>query len=113
MLIKRGGSVHVMDNEYNAPLHIAVDQGYEKAVQIFLQYNACIGFTNIYECAPLHIAVTKRNIEITKLLLEKGADVNLKATCLTALDIAKASNSKEMVQLLMEYGAELERYKLW
>jgi ankyrin repeat protein len=45
--------------------------------------------------------------ELVKLLLDRGADVNLVAgNGCTALDIAKASKAPSIVKLLKEYGGK-------
>jgi hypothetical protein len=53
---------------------------------------------------PLHLAIELNKLEIAKLLLVKGADVNVENhLCVTPLDLAKSLNNKDMVALLDKY----------
>jgi len=64
---------------------------------------------------PLIAAATFNDLEVAKLLIEKGADVNTKATmkiqdvelCFTALGIAVSMQKKDMVEFLLANGADV------
>jgi ankyrin repeat protein len=56
---------------------------------------------------PLHSAVARRNMEITRLLLAAGAEVNaIQADDFSPLLEAAQNGQLEMVKLLIEYGAD-------
>lgn len=57
----------------------------------------------------LHYAADSGNAAIVELLLEKGADVNLKAKLYqeSALHFATWARSERCVELLLEYGADI------
>ena len=58
---------------------------------------------------PLHIALSNKNIAITKLLIEAGANVNKQQnTGLTALHLAAQQGNIELIVSLLENGAQLE-----
>ena len=58
---------------------------------------------------PLLLAVRKKNLQIAKLLLEKGADVHFKSTehGSPIYQTARDGNTGKICRLLLEYGAEL------
>lgn len=58
---------------------------------------------------PIHSAIDGGFMSIAKLLLEGGAEVNVKqATGITPLHIAAQRGDIEMIILLLEYGARVE-----
>lgn len=58
---------------------------------------------------PLMIAAERRRPEIVKLLLDRGASVNLRRSGTSALTLASMSGDKETTKLLLAHGAEVER----
>ncbi|MEW6741037.1 MAG: ankyrin repeat domain-containing protein [Nitrospirota bacterium] len=56
---------------------------------------------------PLMCAVEGGHVEIVKLLLSKGADVNTKSSRGTALHVAVERGHAEIVRLLLDNGADL------
>jgi hypothetical protein len=75
-----------------------------------------VDINEIYACSmtsptmgytPLMCAVEKGNIEIVKLLIENGADVNIKSGRGTALHIAVEYGYPDIVRLLLDKGAEV------
>ncbi len=66
--IDRSSSSH-----HGYPLITAIKKGYILITKLLLDYGAEIDFDNDVTGSPLQIATRKRNIELIKLLLEKGA----------------------------------------
>ena len=57
---------------------------------------------------PLHLAVVKKEMAALRTLLELGADTDAEdAAGLTALDQAALDDADDMVQLLLQHGAQL------
>ena len=57
---------------------------------------------------PLHVAVQNGNIDIVKMLLDAGHDLNaVNAEGLTPLDLAVTVNNSEVVKLLLEYKGKI------
>ena len=62
-----------------------------------------------YGYTPLLVAVLYSNIGCAKLLLENGADINIKGSDRhSALYFAVQRRCMEMVKLLLDYGAEMD-----
>jgi len=57
----------------------------------------------------LHVAAACAHVEVTKLLLENGADINLpnSKNARTALHYACKKGSLEMVEFLVDNGADV------
>ncbi len=105
--------IQVKDGWNFTALHIASDYGYTELVALLLANNAN---PNRYSTVaamiggevPLHRALRREHKEIVKLLLEHGADVNIKdAHGYTALHLAVYSGNIEIIQLLLACGADI------
>ena len=74
-------------------------------------------------CTPLQLAVSNDDVEITKLLIDNGANANLNVRiiestpsgrqivmgyCDSCLEIAKRKGNTEMINLLSSVGAEID-----
>jgi len=63
---------------------------------------------NYKMCSVLQAAILDRDIETVEFLLEKGANVNrMEGQNKTPLKLAIEINCKEIIELLLEYGADL------
>lgn len=86
----------------------AISNGHTESARILLENGANI---NTYEdntgMSLLLIACEKGYIDITKLLLTKGSDVNIRGNGLTPLLLASVSGKTELVKLLIEAGADV------
>ena len=59
--------------------------------------------------APIHIAADRNDLAGMRVLLDNGADVNLRSGCReyeTALHVAARDGNHDMLQLLLEHGAD-------
>ncbi|XP_013175725.1 PREDICTED: ankyrin repeat domain-containing protein 29-like [Papilio xuthus] len=122
LLIKQGGRVNYEGVELNKPsaLDLAILKGDVAMVQMLMSAGAHVNASSSVIGSPLHVACSD-NIdnrkEIVKLLLESGADPNLKvlneedgAQLRPALAEYLASNvepSATIVSLLLRYGARV------
>ncbi|KXH36172.1 ankyrin-2 ankyrin [Colletotrichum simmondsii] len=115
--------IWLIDN--SIAVHVAVDRGSPKALQVLLSHAAKIGdgchrnlayelvnrtgwHSGAYVASPLQDAVDACNLELVRLLLEYGAEVDKKTTFKgTALHQAANQESIELAQILLEHGASL------
>lgn len=116
-LIEHGAVVN--DPPDSVPsLQIAIEKGDFEIIQYLLSAGAGVNHhwvpsRNSTEVTALQAAVSTRNIDIVRLLLEWGADASAPANPIarggkTALQIAVSMNYFEMVELLVENGADID-----
>ncbi|KAK6705444.1 hypothetical protein SNK05_009341 [Fusarium graminearum] len=88
-------------------LHDAARQGLVNDVKMLLDQG--VSPAAFYDGkSPLHTSAMRGNVESTRLLLEKGADIEAKdKTGKTALLIAATSSKHEILKLLLEKGANV------
>jgi ankyrin repeat protein len=77
-LIRVGVNVNARDRRLWTPLHFAVRTRDSEVVQLLIQAGAEIEPANDEKITPLHLSVIRapRKIEITRMLLEAGADAD-------------------------------------
>lgn len=85
----------------------AVRKGDVAAVKALLDQGVAVDTHFRYDRTPLSFAADRGNVELVKLLLERGADVNSKDTFYEAspMSLAAAQGHVEVVRLLLARGA--------
>ena len=102
-------SVNAFAEDGFQPLGLACFFGQGEVVTYLLGMGAEVNSPskNNMRVMPLHSAVARRNMEITRLLLAAGAEVNaIQADDFSPLHEAAQNGQLEMVKLLIEYGAD-------
>lgn len=90
----------VREYKDNTPLCNAICKGDVEAVKKFIEYGADVNERSNGK-TPLMLAARYNNVEIIRLLLEKGASKSIKdEKGNTALKYAEASNAKEAAEIL-------------
>src|SRR3989338_7239600 len=99
------------------PLGRAATRGDIKEVETLLNEGADVNEVRMPGLSPLHEAVfNDASLDIVRILLDKGADVNKKScgdgwasscNCSTPLYIAACKGNVNMVKLLLGYGADV------
>ncbi len=93
------------------PLHLMAQE--DNTLMIDILSSSCattsIDDLNIFGAGPLHYAAKSDSEKAAKLLLWKGASVNLKCTILgnTPLHVAAACNSSKVALMLIDKGAHV------
>jgi len=87
--------------------------GYTECMKVFLEKSVLlergvnVNAKDIFENTPLILASRNGQIEVVKLLIEKGADVNAKYSDENALILALKNGHTEVGKLLIEKGVEV------
>src|SRR5690606_8262825 len=92
------------------PLGIAAHFNREDIVRLLLLHHADpnISSQNGYNSFPLHAALSNNNSNISKMLLEGGAQVNVVQNGrITPLHLAAQHGNIDMIILLLEQGADV------
>lgn len=109
-LLENGANINALDRYEETPISKALDFGHTGVVRLLIEHKADLE----QGCSPLFEAVNPWNgrakVEIVQLLLDNGADVISARNWwkdTTLLHAAVRQGSKPIVELLLEYGAEV------
>ena len=114
-LLKHGADIDAKDTEFMSALHHAVVDGNAKLVEYLIEHHAD---TNLLreksseekqEMTPLMLSILKKHHDVTRNLIEHGADVNFQRPSdhATALHVAAYVGDIEIAQFLLKKGAYL------
>ncbi|KAI4455457.1 molting protein mlt-4 [Holotrichia oblita] len=110
MLFENNADVNTANHNLDAPLHTAVQNECKDAVRILLEYKADINTINNSGKTPLYVAIELNTVGIAEMLLKQRADVN-KVTVRFKTPLCHAivsgSKTKDMVELLLKYFADV------
>ncbi|KAM0431394.1 hypothetical protein ACHAPT_005371 [Fusarium lateritium] len=108
LLIKLGARYQVKDREGLAPLHWAASIGHTATVEVLLQQERLdLDATDLAGFTALHKAAENGRVEIVKLLIDSGADVEASGDGQdTALHRAVAKGQMESVKVLLSLRAD-------
>ncbi|XP_059182169.1 ankyrin repeat and SOCS box protein 13a.1 [Centropristis striata] len=90
-----------------SPLHEACIQGNVEVVRLMIASGAQLEAYDVHFGPPLHIACAKGHVDCVKELLNAGANVNSVKFHEIALHHAARVNMVDMIELLMEFGANV------
>ncbi|XP_075776642.1 transient receptor potential cation channel subfamily A member 1 [Pelodiscus sinensis] len=110
LLLENGGKLCKSNKTGCMPVHAAAFSGAKACLEIILKKGEELGhsaeshinFTNNGKCSPLHLAVQSGDLEMIKMCIEYGAQIDLKQNekC-TALHFAATQGATEIVKLMM------------
>ena len=104
---QRGGNiVSAIDDESEAPIHLAAREGDKPCLTELLQNGADVNAPTSLGFTALHIALLANRMDILEMLLAAGADVHRSiAYDRTPLHLAAAAGTSSIVALLLRYNA--------
>ena len=111
-LLEYGADVNNHTKYGWTPIHFASREGNFEGVRLLVRYGANVNDMDEAGWTGLHWASMRGNLETTRTLLECGADVHARAgssiTHFTPFSLASQYRHHDVVQLLLEHGAEAE-----
>lgn len=109
ILVLKGVDVNQKNNDKETPLHTAVRQGKKAVVRLLCEAGANPNAVNNYLRSPIHFVRPENySVEISRTLIENGADINLKNTYdETPLLYAVSMRDKGLVKLLIKNDVEI------
>ncbi len=119
-LLELGANPNVVDEFGQSPLQEAAAGGDARMVELLLRHGAQANPRRRSQPTPLHAAVAAGEAETARVLLEAGADPNARigpqaaeemndvTPGATAVHLAAASGSKQLVELLLSGGARAD-----
>ncbi|XP_017781821.1 PREDICTED: ankyrin repeat domain-containing protein 17-like isoform X2 [Nicrophorus vespilloides] len=109
-LLTEGRSVHETSEDGESLLSLACSAGYYELAQVLLAMHANVEDRGIKgECTPLMEAASAGHLDIVKLLVAHGADVNAQSTSgNTPLMYGCAGGHQDVVRFLLGNGASVE-----
>lgn len=106
--------VHAYSHDGFTPLQLAAFFGHRETVELLLDHSAEINLRSQNKTFArgvpiLQSAVASGNVDMVKILLVRGADVNIKGeeNGLTPLHAAAFDGQLEIARLLIEHGADV------
>ncbi|XP_068041553.1 NF-kappa-B inhibitor epsilon [Anomalospiza imberbis] len=122
-LIHKGVNPGLQDHNGNTPLHLACEQQHLQCAQQLLEgpaapdgmsqprgYHQDLQLQNWQGLACLHISTLKGNIPMMSLLLESGANIDVRegTSGKTPLHLAVECHNRRAVQFLLHHGAYVD-----
>lgn len=108
LLLQRGANIDLTQTQstiVTPPLHYAAYNGYVQLVELLLEWNPDLELKDANNLTPLFVSMAQPNLEITRMLLAAGADVNAVAyNSASTLGVALSKKRLDLVQLLIDHG---------
>ncbi|GBN05336.1 Serine/threonine-protein phosphatase 6 regulatory ankyrin repeat subunit B [Araneus ventricosus] len=107
LLIARGADFNLINSQGLKALHFGALHGNKEIIEELIKYNADVNYP-FFGKTPLHLAVLNNTIEVVKVLIKNGAQVDAEdKSGFTPLCLAVKNNDKEVVEMLIENGANI------
>lgn len=108
-LVEKDASlVGLADVAGNTPLHLAAKTGSLEMIELLLLKGADINVKNVQLDSPLLAAIIAEKDDAAKLFIMKGADFQKPARGVSPLFQSARRNQREVVELLLAKGADIE-----
>eukprot|EP01018_Ginkgo_biloba_P032968 Gb_29963 [translate_table: standard] len=105
-LLRDGRDPNEADFNGRTPLHIASAMGFKDCVELLLDHEADVNSKDINGNVPLWEAIAGRNTLISKMLRDKGANLNCGRVCDFLCEAVQRSDL-ELLRDLIKFGADV------
>jgi len=108
--LNSGVDVNAIDAKQNTALHLATKHGHLNIMGLLIEHGADVNAQNDWLSTPLHL--TEKNMEAIRMLLEAGADPNIKDKDYDYpyYFAFYGSMTRELTELYVKHGANLMLY---
>lgn len=108
-LLDHGANPNII-TKFSFPLKIAAGRGFVDIVNLLLHYDADINQISEFGISALHNACSNNNIDIVKILINSGANVNIGIKYAnTPIHVAaKYATDPQIFDMLFFHGADIE-----
>uniref|UniRef100_A0A665W7E9 Ankyrin repeat and SOCS box containing 13a, tandem duplicate 2 n=1 Tax=Echeneis naucrates TaxID=173247 RepID=A0A665W7E9_ECHNA len=108
LLLEHGAMANpALTSRTASPLHEACMGGNSDCVKLLIAVGACLETYDMYYGTPLLVACANEHIACVKVLLNAGAKVNATRLHETPLHQAAKKMRVEMIEMLVEFGANI------
>ncbi|XP_046383814.1 ankyrin-3-like [Ischnura elegans] len=111
LLVESGAHINELNYDEKSPIIFLLERACFHAADYLIKHGADVNNESVSDCiddySPIHLAVQKGSMEMVKLLLSKGAEINSLGKGKTPLHIATHNGYPPMVELLLDHGADV------
>ena len=106
LLIQRGANPALTSTNGSTALHFAARRGNDQVAELLVHHaKVDINSKDSAHMTPLHLACVSGNTDISRMLLDHGADIRAKSTeLMTPLHTAVYHGSSEVAALILKAG---------
>ena len=110
LLLEHGAPINALDNKQQTPLMRALLWKHKNIISLLLSRNGIdVNLQDMNGNCALGLALEMGEMEFAKMLVERGADVNTRASGLALLHTAVLRANKAVVPFLLQHGANVEQ----
>lgn|GEM_PF-1366577 len=111
LLLKAGASVDLQSDDGFSPFRIAAQHGHTAVVSLLLEAGASLTLQSKKGTTVIYSAVSHGHADIVQILITHGADCNwsMLGTYYAPLHIAAENENKEIVEILIKGGANIDQ----
>eukprot|EP01129_Flabellula_baltica_P003267 TRINITY_DN13066_c0_g1_i1.p1 TRINITY_DN13066_c0_g1~~TRINITY_DN13066_c0_g1_i1.p1 ORF type:complete len:731 (+),score=122.44 TRINITY_DN13066_c0_g1_i1:31-2223(+) len=108
-LLEKGANINCSDDAGNTLLHRCIIDNDLKplAHDLLMNYNVDVQAKNKQQNNPLIIAIHEEDDHIVRMLLQRGADPNIKCDTVFPIHAAADTDNLDIVKILVDFGADI------